>query len=545
MGQTHEMNFPASLLTAGGAGSPGLSDRPGRGRSFDAIMWGAIGTVAALLIGIAYADSLAFLVQQWIEDDNFSYGFFIPVISVALIWWKREEVRAAGIAPSWWGLAFLAIGLGLFVVGELATLYAVMHLSLWLVIVGLFMAALGPRATWAVAFPLGYLLTMFPLPQMLQQNLSASLQLLSSSFGVGCLQLIGVTAFREGNVIDLGPIQLQVVEACSGLRYLFPLVSLALLCAYLFQDRMWKRAVLVVSAIPLAILLNGVRIGAIGVLVEWYGQGAALGFMHFFEGWVVFLVSLAVLFGEMKLLARVGGAQRASLPSVERLTSGIKGNSAGRPVWSASLAACLFLLSGMAVLSFPLQGRQDIVPSRQSFLDFPMDISGWRGTPMSMERIYVDTLRFDDYLLADFQAPAGGAVNLYVAYYRSQRSGQSAHSPKTCLPGGGWEMTSMAEVPVVEPGSGRAFDANRAVIQKGDTRQVVLYWFKQRDRLVTNEYLVKGWLLWDSLTRRRSDGALIRLMAPVLPGEDDHAADRRLQQFASLVKPTISAYVPD
>jgi len=386
---------------------------------------------------------------------------------------------------------------------------------------------------------------MFPLPQMLQQNLSASLQLLSSSFGVGCLQLIGVTAFREGNVIDLGPIQLQVVEACSGLRYLFPLVSLALLCAYLFQDRLWKRAVLAGTAVPLAILLNGARIGAIGVLVEWYGQGAAVGFMHLFEGWVVFVVSLAVLFGEMKLLARVGSPQQPSLPLVARAASGEEETSARMPAWSASLAVCLFLLSGMVLLSLSLQGRQDIVPARQSFLDFPMEVSGWRGTPLAMERVYVDTLRFDDYLLADFQAPAGEAVNLYVAYYRSQKSGQSAHSPKTCLPGGGWEMASMTEIPVVEEGTGRAFQANRVVIQKGDARQVVLYWFKQRERLVTNEYLVKGWLLWDSITKHRSDGALIRLVAPLSPGEDDHAADRRLQQFASLVGPTMSAYVPD
>jgi len=155
MGQTHEMNFPAPPLADGRAGSSALSDRPRPGRSFDAVMWGAIGTVAALLIGIAYADSLAFLVQQWIEDDNFSYGFFIPVISGALIWWKGEAIRAAGIAPSWWGVAVLAIGLVLFVVGELATLYAIMHLSLWFVIVGLALAALGPRATWAAAFPLG------------------------------------------------------------------------------------------------------------------------------------------------------------------------------------------------------------------------------------------------------------------------------------------------------------------------------------------------------------------------------------------------------
>ena len=106
-------------------------------------------------------------------------------------------------------------------------------------------------------------------------------------------------------------------------------------------------------------------------------------------------------------------------------------------------------------------------------------------------------------------------------------------------------MSSLTQTVVGESATGRAFPVNRAVIQKGDSRQIVLYWFKQRDRIVTDEYGVKAWLLWDSLTKRRSDGALIRLTAAVLPGQDDQAADRRLQQFAALVEPTLSAYVPD
>jgi exosortase D (VPLPA-CTERM-specific) len=501
--------------------------------------------VAASCIGIAYADSLTYLVQQWIEDDNYSHGFFIPLIVAALIWMKRERLAAVGMIPSWWGVGVLIAGLGLFVIGELATLMVIVHASLWIVIVGLFLTAIGPRATWEIAFPLGYLATMFPLPQMLQQNLSSSLQLLSSTFGVGCLQLIGVTAFREGNVIDLGPIQLQVVEACSGLRYLFPLVSLALLCGYLFQDRWWKRIVLVVSAIPLAILLNGVRIGVIGVLVEWYGQGAAEGFMHFFEGWVVFVISLAILLGEMQLLAKIGKASAPPVLPAASAASPQAGSRAHVPALSLVPASSLLLLALMALLSFPLHGRQDVMPPRENFFDFPMQMSEWRGTPMTMERLYVDTLRFDDYLLADYRGLSNGPVNLYVAYYRSQKTGQSAHSPKTCLPGGGWEMTAMTEVPVLDPNTGKAFHANRAVIQKGDARQIVFYWFKQRERLMTNEYLVKVWLFWDALTRQRSDGALIRLVAPVLPGESDEAADQRLVQFAQLVQPAMSAYVPD
>ena len=189
-------------------------------------------------LGFMYADSLRFMFGQWGSDD-YSHGFFVPVISLFLIWQRRHRVVAAGIRPSWWGPAIVLVGLVLYVIGDYATLYVVLHLSLWIVIVGLVFSFIGPVAAREIAFPLSYLLTSIPLPVFLYSALSGRLQLWSSALGVGCLQIVGVTAFREGNVIDLGPVQLQVAEACSGIRYLFPLASLALLCAYLFRDRMW------------------------------------------------------------------------------------------------------------------------------------------------------------------------------------------------------------------------------------------------------------------------------------------------------------------
>lgn len=537
----------SSVVTIGGVEQAGSARREARcGQS--PVMFGLAAALVLLGLAVAHADSLAYLVQQWIEDDNYSHGFFVPLISLTLAWWKREQVFAAGVVSSWWGPAVLVAALVVFAVGELATLFVLQHLSLWLVVVGLTLAVIGPRATSQLMFPLGYLLTAIPLPQLLQQNLSASLQLLSSTLGVGCLQLVGVTAFREGNVIDLGPIQLQVVEACSGLRYLIPLVALSLLCGYLFRDRFWKKALLVASAVPIAILLNGLRIGLIGVLVEFNGTGAAQGFMHAFEGWALFVCSLGLLLGEMWLLVNIGGAGRrrsfTELLTVEPLTSVQNPGAFPRTLRPASWCA-VALVAALVAISFSVTTREESAPSRRSFNDFPLQLQGWQGISLSMEKQYVDTLKFDDYLLADFQSSVG-PVNLYVAYYGSQKKGQSAHSPKTCLPGGGWEIGSFREIAVADGESGKApFLANRVVIEKGQDKQVVLYWFKQRDRLVTNEYFVKAWLLWDSLTKHRSDGALVRLVAPLRPGEDIAAADQRLMQLATLVQPLLSDYVPD
>ncbi len=518
-------------------------------------MWLLAG-LPLLLVGFIYFDSLRFMVKMWATDENYGHGMFVPVISAYLIWQRRHRIQWVGADATWWGLPLLGIGLVLYVVGELGTLYVLLHLSFWLVLVSLMVSAIGLRGIREIAFPLLYLLTMIPLPEFLHQALSSRLQLISSALGVGCLQLIGVTAFRDGNVIDLGPIQLQVVEACSGLRYLFPLTSLALLCAYLLQDRLWKRIVLFLSSIPLSVLLNGFRIGIIGLLVDVYGQGAAEGFLHFFEGWVFFVVSLLLLFGEMLILSRVnplvqGRSWRTllSLPEAS-LGSTMPSPEAGRRPSqvqpSLSYLLSLGVLGVTALASPQLVGREEVVPARQVFLDFPMVIGEWHGSPFAMEKVYVDTLRFDDYLLAAYRKPGHPSIELYVPYYRSQRKGQSAHSPKTCLPGGGWEITSLGTVELEGAfTAGPALVVNRAVIQKGDQKQLVFYWLKQRERLLTDEYRVKVFLFWDALTRQRTDGALVRLTTTLRSEADETAADRRLVEFTKLVNPLLERYVPD
>ena len=555
--------------------------------------------LATVLLGYLYADSLAFLFRQWGSED-YSHGMFVPLISVFLIWQARRRIAVAGIDNSWWGLAVFSAGLVLYGIGEFATLYVLQHVSLWMVIVGLVIALIGVRGARAIAFPLSYLLTSIPLPVFLYASLSSQLQLWSSALGVGCLQLVGVTAFRDGNVIDLGPIQLQVVEACSGIRYLLPLTSLALLCAYLFKDRMWKRVVIVLSSIPISILVNGFRIGMIGVLIEWYGQGAGEGFYHLFEGWVLFMASLGLLILEMLLLARIGtmgdrssflsrftwtdsnlqggtrqevrglrsdgttlvstsnlqpsqkvqvkvkvklGNDESAFPNLSSAPSTLASASTSLP---AAFLCSVALLVPVAFASTFLVEREEVPPPRAMFIDFPMKLDGWLGTSLTLEKQYIDALRFDDYVLADYRFGEGQPVNLYAAYYRSQRKGQSAHSPQSCLPGGGWEISSIHSMDL--PATSRmvrSLHVNRALIQKDSQKQIVLYWFKQRDRILSNEYLVKLYLFWDAVSRGRTDGALVRIASLVGPGETEDMVDQRLLRFVATIDPEWARYVPD
>src|SRR5262245_41403529 len=523
---------------------------------------GVSALLATVLLGYLYADSLAFLFGRWRGSEDYSHGMFVPLISLFLIWKARNRIDVAGAENSWWGLVVISAGLLLYWIGEFATLYVLQHVSLWMVIVGLIIASIGVRGARTFAFPLAYLLTSIPLPVFLYASLSSQLQLWSSALGVGYLQLVGVTAFREGNVIDLGPVQLQVVEACSGIRYLLPLTSLALLCAYLFKDRMWKRVVLVLSSIPISIVVNGFRIGMIGMLVEWYGQGAAEGFYHLFEGWVLFMASLGLLILEMWALARfrtVGDqssflnrftwTDRSPDPTPAATLQPLRSPSPStshrlfpNPAYLCSVA----LLLPVACASTFLVARTDAPPPRTMFIDFPMNLDGWLGTSLTLEKQYIETLRFDDYMLADFRFDDGQPVNLYAAYYQSQRKGQSAHSPQSCLPGGGWEIFSLNSMDLpASSGMVRSLHVNRALIQKDSQKQIVLYWFKQRDRILSNEYLVKLFLFWDALSRGRTDGALVRIASPIGPGETEAIVDQRLLSFVSTIEPELARYVPD
>ena len=232
---------------------------------------------------------------------------FVPLISLFLIWQARHRIAEANAGNSWWSLAVIAAGLFLYRVGELATLYVLQHVSLWTVIVGLVIASIGVRGTRTTAISLSYLLTSIPLPMFLYASLSSQLQLWSSAFG--SRSALYTACGRDGvsrwqcDRSGAGPTSshrsLQRYSVCASAR--FPCAALSLF----LKDRMWKRVMLVLSSIPISIVVNGFRTGTIGVLIEWYGQGAVGGFYNLFKGWVLFMASLGLLILEMWVLTRM------------------------------------------------------------------------------------------------------------------------------------------------------------------------------------------------------------------------------------------------
>lgn len=509
--------------------------------------WGLF-VVLAVLLGFIFFDGLRELVQAWGEREEYSYGYLIPIITIFLIWQKKNELARASLAGSWWGVLVVLLGLGLFTIGKLSAFYHVMQYSFLIVIVGLVLSFLGGRGFRIIWFPLALLLFMIPLPGFVLLKVSSQLQIVSSELGVWFIRLFGISVFRDGNVIDLGSMKLQVVEACSGLRYLFPLMTLSFIASYLFRVELWKRAVLFLSSIPITVFMNSFRIGAIGVMVEYWGKTMAEGFLHDFEGWVVFMACTGLLIAEMWVLVRIGSIKGSfrgmfSLDLAARMPKDAVTHL--RPLSKPFLAGVLIIVIAV-MFSIALPQRTYSLPPRKEFSSFPLQIGDWQGRSEVLEEIYLDVLKLDDYILAEFVGHGRQTVNFYVAYYASQNKGNASHSPSACIPGGGWTITDMSQYQVKDVRfDGNPLWVNRAVIRKDDYKQLVYYWFQERDRDVTDDAMVRWYIFWDALTRNRTDGALVRLVTEIAPGEDAAAADRRLTDFLKVVVVPLKNYIPN
>jgi len=247
---------------------------------------------------------LAHLVQDWWNDSNYSHGFFIPLISAYFIWERRDQLSHAEIKPSLWGLFVLTSGLLLLVIARVGAELFLMRASLLVVLMGLVLYLAGPAYGKVFRFPIAFLVLMIPLPAIVLNALSLPLQGFAAKAATFCLQALSIPVFRDGNIIALPHLTLEVAEACSGLRSLMSLMTLGIVFAYFSQSQTWKRWVLIASTIPIAIAANALRVAGTGLLAHYFGEETAQGFYHTFSGWLVFLVAFAALAIEGALISK-------------------------------------------------------------------------------------------------------------------------------------------------------------------------------------------------------------------------------------------------
>ncbi|WP_299846802.1 VPLPA-CTERM-specific exosortase XrtD [uncultured Roseovarius sp.] len=510
------------------------------------IFWLIVATIAA---GFFFWDGIAELLKAW-KLPEYSHGPLIPVLSGLLFLrqLKTVPINDGPVSDRWPGVVLLIIAVALGFAGNMIEIRDIVAYALILWVGAILLISFGWKTGKHFWPPVVHLVYMLPLPAALYYGVSTYLQGISSELGVYFLQLLRVPVYLEGNIIDLGVYKLQVAEACSGLRYLFPILSFSYIFAVLYQGPMWHKAVLLVSAAPITVFMNSVRIAIAGIIVNNYGLSHLEGFSHFFEGWVIFVSCVLILFALAWVMVKLRRDRIGLIQALDLDTDGL-GTQAKRILLirpSRALITAAAVVSVLAVAWHSVPKRDAVTIDRDPFVLFPAQAGDWTtGRQISLDPEIEKILRAHDYLSLSMRKPTvEEPVELFIAWYENQNQG-GVHSPEFCLPGAGWEIAKLEQIEATPAtGYGEPFSLNRAVVQKGVNRMLVYYWYEQQGERTASMFNAKLQLMMGTLTNGRNDSAIVRLITDIGPKESIADVDARLQDSMQSVLTKLPRFIP-
>ncbi|MFT3746447.1 MAG: EpsI family protein [Pyrinomonadaceae bacterium] len=505
-------------------------------------------------LAFLYATVLTKLGRDWWSDENYSHGLLVPFVIGMIVWREWDVFKGISKKPALvLGGQTIAFSLFLLFAGTLGAELFTTRVSFVAMLVGIVLYLFGIRVLNLLLVPVALFLLAIPIPQIIFNRIAFPLQIWASQMAVWGIRLFDVPTLRKGNVIDILPqgstqtISLEVVEACSGIRSLMTLVTLALILGYftrryerggfanLAMPDLLRVISLMILAVPIAVLTNAARVAVTGILTYHYGKQATDGTWHDASGWMVYVVALVFLIGANLLLKKVFRGKEISDPDVS--TAMFNGRSA--PVLPLIVA---IVLGGVAVNWFVNRGESAV--ERKPLTELSQTLGDWRqrGIEIKFSEQTESVLRTSDYTMREYTYSDGRIANIYVGYYSSQRSGATYHSPQNCLPGAGWVMKD-PQIIDITTADGKTFKANRYIIENGIYNEVMIYWYQGRGRVEASEYTDKINTIWDSVTRSRSDGAIVRVMTSV--GADEAAGLKAASDLSARLAEALPPYVPE
>jgi len=521
--------------------------------------------LVAAALALVYATVLAKLGNDWWTDENYSHGLLVPLVIGYIVWLEFEALKKS-VGKPLFGLGFALISFALVMLlgGTLGAELFTQRVSLVVMLAGIVVYFFGGSVLRLLVVPFVLLLLAIPIPQIIFNKIAFPLQIYASQMAVWGIRLFAVPSVRKGNVIEILPngatqiIALEVVEACSGIRSLMTLVTLALVLAYftsagknkddenrpfgfLGKFDFWRAIILMLSAVPIAIFTNAARVTATGVLTYYYGRRATESLWHEASGWLVYVAALFLL---LSLNFALKKFHRRDTETPEREEIQRPKTADQRPLIKNQIYVLLATLIIGSVFINWFEQRGEIQPTRRDLSEIPAQFGEWqqKGGEIRFDQATETVLRATDYTMREYVAPDGRLANLYVGYYASQRTGATYHSPQNCLPGAGWVMTAPEYVEIVTP-SGKTFTANKFIIKNGVYQEVLIYWYQGRGRFTASEYTDKINTIRDSVLRRRSDSAMARVMTGI--GNSEAEATARAINLAALAADKLPEFVPE
>lgn len=493
-----------------------------------------------LLLCALYWKVVPGMVQQWSQDENYSHGFIVPLISAYFVYIRWDELKNTRAVAWNGGLIVIVLGLLALLAGWLGTEYFTMRSSLVIVLAGLVLYLFGRGVFKAALLPIAYLFFMIPIPYIIYDAAAFPLKIFVTRVSVATLQAIGIVVMREGNIIMFPALTLEVADACSGIRSLISLLALAVAYAFFLKISPLKRLILICSAVPIAIVTNAVRVIATGILAQYWGAKSAEGFFHEFAGLMVFAVAMVLLVALGALLSR--GADKHGRTENGAVKSEVPERGTADSGQSSLLGKFVPLCLLMAAVAFYITLHKDLeVPMNKAFDQFPRVVSGWQMTQeFPMTENIQKVLKATDTLTRSYRSADGKTVDLYIGYHGGGKGSGEIHSPKHCLPGGGWfEISEKRRVLDI---SGARLNLVQAVYKKGDSQQMFLYWYQVQDKSISDEYSLKLAQIVNSVANRRRDASFIRVSLPFEAEEQATAADG--ERFIRDFMPVLKEYLP-
>ncbi|BBO85866.1 hypothetical protein DSCO28_64320 [Desulfosarcina ovata subsp. sediminis] len=487
------------------------------------------GLLLALFI-LCFWGTLEGVVHTWMTNDDYSYGFLIPVMAGYFIWEDRKQLQKIRVHPDFRALPFLLFFLIFAIYGILGSSYSAVRPSIPFILIFMTLLCFGMDALKKLWLPLGFLIFMMPIPNMMNRYLGEPLKLFSSKMGAEIIRLWGISVHTAGNVIDMGFTQLQVVDACSGLRFLFPLIALGVAYAYFFQKSPWKRGISVLATIPISVLTNGLRVGLTGILTEAWGTKAAEGFFHAFEGWAIFMVAFVFLFAFGWLLRFLPDSDwpfknNEDSQSTKQEHQTIRNNTA------AFITACTLLIvvgglswSASALPAIKIKGGLET---------FPLKIKDWQGHQDLISKDIVIASGAEESFHASYKNSRAEVVHLYLGYRSTpfMENENFFHTPISCFPAAGWKILEKNTYDFKQPLNFGDMRATRMVAEKMGSRDLIFFWFQTNRRATHSKSMNRLHLALHALKRENTHDLYVRLITPVANGREDEA-EEVLERFA-------------
>lgn len=493
---------------------------------------------------LAYWVPIYSMVHTWLTNDDYSYGILIPCVSAYFIWEQRKKLKGIPVKSNWLVFPVLILFVLISIYGILGSSGHISRPALPVLISLFAIFCFGYEFFKKFSLPLVFLVFMIPLPVFLDRTLGVFLKAISSQMGAAFIKVFGISVHVSGNIIDLGVSQLQVVDACSGLRFLFPLMALGVVYAYFFEKILWKR-ILCVAITPLvAIVTNAVRIGITGLLTRYVGSHMAEGFFHDLEGWLIFMVSfvLIFLFGRFLRLfpPKQNQLQNEQQDLNENNESEIFVNQGNQWAIYTSLVMllCVFSLS-LSTHALPpvmLEG---------GIKGFPKNFDAWKGTQNKIDPKITEASGAEEAFNAFYTNDRSERVSLYMGYRSSafMENENFFHSPTVCLPSSGLKTESLLTHTVHDTPMFGDLSVTEMIVSQGNQKQLVYFWFQTKDVATHNKDINRFHLAMHAIRRDNTYDLFIRTITSIKGNETLDSARERMDKFVRQMMHTLHEFV--